>query len=136
VYDLDLVALKKATNLPQAPADVAAVPADAERSDSGLAWRVLKEGSGDKRPQPNSVVTLLYTGWTPDGEVFMTTGRQGLPKSSAMTSVLPGWREGLQLMRLGEKRRFWIPEDLAYRGKPGRPQGPVVFDIELVAFAP
>jgi peptidylprolyl isomerase len=39
-------------------------------------------------------------------------------------------------MRLGEKRRFWIPEDLAYRGKPGRPQGPVVFDIELVAFAP
>jgi FKBP-type peptidyl-prolyl cis-trans isomerase len=136
VYDLDLVALKKATNLPQAPADVAAVPADAERSDSGLAWRVLKEGSGDKRPQPNSVVTLLYTGWTPDGEVFMTTGRQGLPKSSAMTSVLPGWREGLQLMRLGEKRRFWIPEDLAYRGQPGRPQGPVVFDIELAAFAP
>ena len=40
------------------------------------------------------------------------------------------------MMTLGEKRRFWVPEDLAYRGQPGRPQGMVVFDIELVAIAP
>jgi FKBP-type peptidyl-prolyl cis-trans isomerase len=136
VYELDLIGLEKASKLPEAPSDVAAVPADAERSKSGLAWRVLKEGSGDKHPQPNSVVSLQYTGWTPAGEVFMTTARRGLPKSFAMTSVLPGWHEGLQLMRIGEKRRFWIPRDLAYGGRPGRPEGLVVFDIELVAIAP
>jgi peptidylprolyl isomerase len=136
VYELDLVSLSKAARLPEAPSDVAAVPADAERSESGLAWRVLKEGTGEKHPQANSVVTLHYTGWTPDGKVFMTTARQNIPKSAMMGSMIPGWHEGLQLMVAGEKRRFWIPPELAYRGQPGRPQGIVVFDIELVAVSP
>ena len=136
VYELTLVSLKKAAGLPAAPPDVAAVPADAERSPSGLAWRVLKKGVGDKHPQPNSIVSLLYTGWTTGGKVFTTTARQGIPKSSKMTSVIPGWHAGLQMMTRGEKRRFWIPQELAYRGQPGRPEGTVVFDIELVAIAP
>jgi len=136
VYEIDLVKLKKAIGLPAAPPDVAAVPDDAKKSESGLAWRVLQEGTGDKHPTADSVVSLNYTGWTPDGEVFLTTARTGLPKSTHMRSTIPGWFEGLQMMTVGEKRRFWIPAELAYRGQPGRPPGMVVFDIELVAIAP
>lgn len=136
VYDLSLVSLKKITGLPEAPPEVAAVPPDVERSPSGLAWRVLKEGTGDKKPQLESIVSLRYTGWTPEGQVFMTTERKQIPKSSRMGMMIPGWQEGLLQMTIGEKRRFWIPKELAYRGQPGRPQGTVVFDIELVAVAP
>jgi len=136
VYDLSLVSLKKITGLPEAPPEVAAVPPDVESSASGLAWRVLKEGTGDKKPALASIVSLRYTGWTPEGKVFMTTERKKLPKSSSMGMMIPGWQEGLLLMTLGEKRRFWIPKELAYRGQPGRPQGTVVFDIELLAIAP
>ncbi len=51
-----------------------------------------------------------------------------------LNRVIPGWTEGLQLMVVGEKRRFWIPEDLAYKGQAGAPQGTLVFDVELVSF--
>jgi FKBP-type peptidyl-prolyl cis-trans isomerase len=135
VYELDLVSLTKAVGLPEAPADVGAVPPDAEKSESGLAWRVLKEGTGEKQPAANSIVSLYYTGWTPDGKVFMTT-RDGIPKSSMIGRMIPGWREGILLMKQGEKRRFWVPPELAYRGRPGRPQTMVVYDIELVAISP
>lgn len=136
VYELTLVSLEKNTKLPDAPAEVAAVPPDVERSASGLAWRVLKEGTSDKRPQADSIVSLRYTGWTPDGKVFMSTENKGFAKSSAMSGMLPGWREGILMMTLGEKRRFWLTRELAYRGQPGRPPGNVVFDIELVAISP
>ena len=135
VYELDLLSLKKAVGLPEAPPDVAAVPADAEKSESGLAWRVLREGTGDKQPTMSSIVSLLYTGWTPDGKVFMAT-RNNLPKSSMFGRMIPGWREGILLMKQGEKRRFWVPPELAYRGQPGRPQTMVVYDIELVSISP
>jgi peptidylprolyl isomerase len=135
VYELDLVSLTKAVGLPEAPPDVAAVPPDAERSASGLAWRVLKEGTGDKHPTGASLVSLQYTGWTPDGKVFTAT-RGGVPKSSAVARVIPGWQEGILLMKVGEKRRLWVPPELAYRGRPGRPQTMVVFDIELFAISP
>jgi FKBP-type peptidyl-prolyl cis-trans isomerase len=136
VYELDLLKLKKAVGLPEAPPDVGAVPDDAQRSESGLAWRVLKEGTGDKHPGPNSLVSLYYTGWTPEGKVFMTTAGRGAPKGTHMRSTIPGWFEGLQMMKQGEKRRFWIPAELAYRGQPGWPPGMVVFDLELVAISP
>ena len=49
--------------------------------------------------------------------------------------VIAGWTEGLQLMVVGEKRRFWIPQDLAYKGRPGAPAGMLVFDVELLSIA-
>ena len=49
-----------------------------------------------------------------------------------MNGVIAGWTEGLQMMVEGEKRRFWIPESLAYQGRPGKPQGMLVFDVELI----
>lgn len=136
VYELDLVSLRQAQGLPEAPADVAAIPDDAERSESGLAWRVLEEGSGDKKPTLNSLVSMYYTAWTSDGQVFTSTAKQGKPRSTAVTGVIPGLREGLQLMRVGEKRRFWIPPELAYARQPGRPQGLLVYDVELLVISP
>lgn len=136
VYELDLVSLRLAQGLPEAPSDVAAIPDDVERSETGLAWRVLKEGTGDKKPTRNSLVSLYYTAWTPDGQVFTSTAKQGSPRSTAVTGVIPGLQEGLQLMRLGEKRRFWIPPELAYARQPGRPQGLLVYDVELLVISP
>jgi peptidylprolyl isomerase len=135
VYELDLVSLEKAVGLPEAPPDVASVPGDAEKSESGLAWKVLKPPSGDKRPTMASTVALQYTGWTTDGKVFTAT-RNNVPRSRAMAQMIPAWSEGILMMAQGEKRRFWVPPELGYRGQPGRPKGLVVFDIELLAITP
>lgn len=114
------------------PEDVAAPPEDAEVTDSGLASKVLRPGDGDENPEATSMVTVHYTGWTTDGEMFDSSHPRGEPSTFPLDQVIPGWTEGLQLMVVGEKRRFWIPEDLAYAGRPGAPQGMLVFDVELL----
>lgn len=117
-----------------APPDVAAPPADAQRSASGLAWKVLTPGTGTRHPRPNSDVTVHYTGWTTDGEMFDSSVQRNEPASFRLDGVITGWTEGVQMMVEGEKRRFWIPEDLAYgnSSRPGAPRGMLVFDIELI----
>ncbi|MEM9453075.1 MAG: FKBP-type peptidyl-prolyl cis-trans isomerase [Myxococcota bacterium] len=115
------------------PTDVAAPPAEAKTTASGLAWRVLTPGTGTEHPSRSSTVTVHYSGWTTDGEMFDSSVRRGSPTSFGLGQVIPGWTEGVQLMVVGEKSRFWIPEGLAYKGVPGRPQGMLVFDIELLA---
>lgn len=115
-----------------APDDVAAPPADAKKTWSGLASKILRPGKGTTHPAQTDVVTVHYTGWTADGKSFDSSVARGTPKTFPLNKVIPGWIEGLQLMVEGEKRRFWIPEKLAYKGKPGRPAGMLVFDIELI----
>lgn len=115
------------------PVEVAAVPADAERSSSGLAWKILTPGDGGAKPKRNSWVTVHYSGWTTKGELFDSSYRRGEPSSFSLNEVIGGWTEGLQMMTAGERRRFWIPAKLAYRGRSG-PQGMLVFDIELIRF--
>jgi peptidylprolyl isomerase len=115
-----------------APADVAAPPADAAKTASGLASKVLRPGSGTQHPRPNSKVTVHYTGWTTDGKMFDSSVAHGEPVTFGLDEVIRGWTEGVQMMVPGEKRRFWIPEALAYRGQPGQPQGMLVFDVELI----
>ena len=121
-------------NLPQipAPSDVAAVPADASRTSSNLASKVLQPGTGTRHPRPNSTVTVHYTGWSTDGRMVDSSVAKGQPLTISLGQVIPGWTEGVQMMVEGEKRRFWIPAKLAYEGTPGRPQGMLVFDIELI----
>ena len=114
------------------PPDVAAAPADAIRTSSNLASKVLQPGRGSRHPRPNSEVTVHYTGWTTDGKTFDSSVARGEPATFRLDEVVPGWTEGLQMMVEGEKRRFWIPGRLAYDGVPGRPQGTLVFDIELI----
>ena len=116
-----------------APPDVAAPPANALRTPSGLASRVLNIGFGAEHPSPASIVTVHYTGWTTDGRMFDSSVKRGQPARFPLGNVIKGWTEGLQLMVVGEKRRLWIPEALAYKGQEGRPKGMLVFDVELLA---
>lgn len=117
-----------------APRDVTYPPATAERTASGLAHRLLRPGHGTTHPTATSKVTVHYTGWTADGHMFDSSLQRGQPNTFPLDRVIEGWTEGVQLMVEGEKRRFWIPEDLAYQGRPGVPQGMLVFDIELLGF--
>ena len=116
-----------------APDDVAATPADAETMASGLAHKVLQAGTGEQHPGSRSNVTVHYTGWLTDGTMFDSSVVRGQTSTFPLNRVIKGWTEGLQLMVVGEKRRFWIPADLAY-GENGRVPGMLVFDIELFEF--
>jgi peptidylprolyl isomerase len=119
-----------------APDDVAAPPADAEKTASGLASKILVQGKGTAHPGKSDLVTVHYSGWTTDGKNFDSSLTRGKPATFPLDKVIPGWTEGVQLMVAGEKRRFWIPEELAYKGKEGRPAGMLVFDVELISFKP
>ena len=115
-----------------APADVAAPPADATTTSSGLATKVLTPGTGTRHPRANSRVNVHYSGWTTDGQMFDSSVARNEPISFGLNQVIPGWTEGVQLMVEGETRRLWIPETLAYAGMRGAPQGMLVFDVELI----
>ena len=116
-----------------APDDVAAQPDDAQVTASGLASKVLVVGSGARRPRATDTVRVHYSGWQTDGTLFDSSLSRGTPSEFPLNGVIEGWTEGLQLMVEGEQRRFWIPEELAYRGTPNRPSGMLVFDVELIA---
>jgi peptidylprolyl isomerase len=119
------------TQIP-APPDVAAPPADAVKTASGLATTVLKPGTGHDHPVAGDLVTVHYTGWTTDGKMFDSSVVRGNPSTFAVKGVIAGFGEGIQLMVIGEKRRLWIPQALAYGGRAGKPAGMLVFDIELI----
>jgi peptidylprolyl isomerase len=129
VFDVELLDILRT---PPPPADVAVPPADAQKTESGLASKVLKAGTGTRHPKATSRVRVHYTGWTTDGKMFDSSLARGTPATFELTQVIPGWTEGLQLMTEGESRRFWIPKKLAYRGEPGKPEGMLVFDVELL----
>jgi FKBP-type peptidyl-prolyl cis-trans isomerase len=131
VFDIELIEI--APNPTVAPADVAAPPADSRKSPSGLAYKVLKPGTGKEHPTKTSQVTVHYTGWTTDGKMFDSSVSRGRPATFGLDEVIAGWTEGVQLMVVGERARFWIPQRLAYEGKSGAPSGMLVFDIELLA---
>jgi len=118
---------------PPVPDDVAAPPADAETTASGLATKLLRPGTSDERPKADDTVEVHYSGWTTDGELFDSSVTRGESISFGLRQVIVGWTEGVQLMSVGESRRLWIPEELAYQGRPGSPAGMLVFDVELIS---
>ena len=109
-------------------------PKDAQKTASGLASKVITPGKGKTHPTAASSVTVHYTGWTTDGKMFDSSVQRGTPATFPLSGVIKGWTEGVQLMVVGEKRRFWIPGSLAYDGstRPGTPKGTLVFDVELL----
>jgi peptidylprolyl isomerase len=119
------------TTLP-APPDVAAPPADAAKTASGLATKVVKPGTGKDHPVKDDLVMVDYTGWTTDGKMFDSSIARGKPSTFGVSRVIAGFSEGLQLMVPGETRRIWIPEGLAYKGQEGRPKGMLVFEVTLI----
>jgi len=132
VFDVELISFKESPKPPPVPKDVAKIPKNSKKTKSGLASRVLKAGTGKEHPAATDTVTVNYSGWTTDGKMFDSSIVRGAPATFALNQVIPGWTEGVQLMVVGEQRRLWIPEDLAYAGRPGRPAGMLVFDVELL----
>jgi FKBP-type peptidyl-prolyl cis-trans isomerase len=126
--------LKKRLEKILPPADVAEPPEDAVEH-RGIFTRVIIEGEGNVNPEHDDIVTVHYTGWTTDGEMFDSSVIRGIPSTFPLEAVIEGWRRGLQLMVVGEKRRFWIPAGLAYGETPtaAGPHGMLVFDVELFA---
>jgi FKBP-type peptidyl-prolyl cis-trans isomerase len=120
-------------NVVPAPSDVKAPPADAEKLPSGLVSKVLVTGAGSEHPTSADAVKVHYTGWTPDGKMFKNT-LMGAPEQFDVGKSIKGWIEGLPLMVVGEKRRFWIPAALtggaSATASPGA--SAMVFDVELL----
>jgi peptidylprolyl isomerase len=134
VFEIELEAFDVAPDVP-VPPDVAAVPADAQKTASGLAYRVLSPGKAEQKPTAQSTVKVHYTGWTTDGKRFDSSVVRGEPATFPLQRVIKGWTEGLQLMSVGERTRFWIPAEMAYGetpSRPGAPAGMLVFDVELL----
>jgi FKBP-type peptidyl-prolyl cis-trans isomerase len=117
-----------------APPDVAKPPANALMTPSGIASKVLSVGLGSIHPRPSNTVRVSYVGWSTDGKMFDSSASHGGPIEFKLSEVIPGWTEGVQLMVQGEKRRFWIPGNLAYDNSPNPsdPKGMLVFEIELI----
>lgn len=103
-------------------------------TESGLQYLVVKEGNG-KKPGPNDVVTVHYTGRLIDGTVFDSSVERGEPATFAVGQVIPGWVEGLRLMSEGSAYRLFIPSELAY-GEHGtgpiQPNSTLIFDVQLL----
>lgn len=104
---------------------------------SGLQYMVLRQGAG-LRPKPSDKVRVNYHGTLIDGTVFDSSYDRGQEAEFALNQVIPGWTEGVSMMPVGAKYRFWIPSELAY-GEKGPPSiGPnamLIFDVELMGIA-
>lgn len=102
---------------------------------SGLQYQVLTEGSGPK-PTADNKVKVHYRGTLLDGTEFDSSYKSGQPISFALTGVIKGWTEGLQLMNTGSKYKFFIPSELAYGDRGSGPIGPnevLIFEVELLS---
>ena len=104
-------------------------------TESGLQYIILKQGKG-KKPKTTDRVKVHYHGTTIDGTVFDSSVDKGVPSEFGVTQVIKGWTEGLQLMKVGSKYKFFIPQELAYgqNPRPGiiKPYMALIFEVELL----
>lgn len=105
-------------------------------TDSGLQYIIVKEGSGDK-PVATSRVKVHYHGTSLDGSVFDSSVDKGEPYTLVINQMIKGWIEGIPLMSVGSKYKFFVPQDLAYgafprQGGPIKPFSALIFDVELL----
>jgi len=135
-YEVELITIAKNTAPWPVPPDVAAPPANAQKTAKGVSYRVLRAKKGGAQPAATDRVRVHYTGWTTDGRMFDSSVVRGEPAEFSLQGVIAGWTDGIPTMHVGERVRFWIPEELAYKGAPGKPQGMLVFDVELLEVLP
>jgi peptidylprolyl isomerase len=114
-----------------APPDVAAPPPTATKLPNGIAVEVLTPGTGTEHPNAWDNAVLEVTIWTTDGKMFETTqGKR--PLNFPLQKIVPGWSLAFQQLTVGERARFWIPAELAFKGRPG-PQGTNVIEAQLIS---
>jgi FKBP-type peptidyl-prolyl cis-trans isomerase FkpA len=105
-------------------------------TDSGLQYEVLEEADGQK-PKASDEVTVHYTGTLIDGTKFDSSVDRGEPATFPLSGVIPGWTEGLQLMSVGSKYKFYIPSELGYgprgAGNVIPPNATLIFEVELLS---
>jgi peptidylprolyl isomerase len=117
------------------PADLNAPPPDAKKTAGGVAVAILEKGHGEA-PSAERRMKLHFTGWTTDGRLIESTRLAGQPALYSLSEVIPGWREALQQMVVGDRARVWIPAALAYGDHPrrrGLPAGNLIYEFELLA---
>ena len=132
-YEIEVLQIAKAANdPPPAPSDVGKPPPDAQKTAKGVFYKVIKAGPGGAKPKSTEVVKLNYTGWTTDGRMFDSSLLRAQPAEFSLMGVMAGWTDAIPTMSVGDHTRFWVPAELAYKGAPNRPQGMLVFDIELL----
>jgi FKBP-type peptidyl-prolyl cis-trans isomerase len=131
-YDLLLVQIIKA---PELPRDLKSPPTAARKLASGVTVQLLSGKTSGTEPVATSRVELRLAGWTASGKLFESTGTDRPPAQYAIRELIPGLREGVQQLSVGERARVWIPASLAYGKKPrrGQPAGDLVYDVELVS---
>jgi FKBP-type peptidyl-prolyl cis-trans isomerase len=129
-FDVELLAIAPPVDGPTA-AEFAAPPADAKRTQAGVAYKVLQPGRGTERPKPLSTVTIAYREWLKGGAVIDDGVARGEPVSMAADATMPGLSDALMQMVEGEKGRFWIPPELTDTGLKSAPVM-LVFDVELI----
>lgn len=104
-------------------------------TSSGLQYKVLTVGTGTKHPSPTSRVEVHYEGKLLDGTVFDSSIERGESISFGLNQVIKGWTEGVQLMVVGEKTRFFIPPEIAYGDRAAgkiNPGSTLIFEVELL----
>ncbi len=131
-YEVEILQIEKGHEPPRVPPDVAKPPPNAKKTAKGVFYRVLKASGKKQHPKPTDMVKVNYTGWTTDGRMFDSSVVKGQPAEFSLSGVIAGWTDGIPVMAVGDRVRFWIPEELAYKGAPGRPQGMLVFDVDLL----
>lgn len=135
VLEVELLDVIAALPPPEVPSDLTSPPADARTTASGLVYKALENGQGQRNPTPTDRVLVHYSGWDMAGNMFDSSVVRGEPISFGVNEVIPGWTEALQLMREGDKFRIWIPAQLAYGETPkapGMPAGRLCFDVHLI----
>ena len=131
-YEVELIQIAKGNDPPPTPSDVAKPPSDAKKTEKGVLYKVLRAGKGGPHPTAMDSVKVHYTGWTTNGRMFDSSVIKNEPAEFSLSGVMIGWTEGIRMMSVGDKFRFWIPDELAYKGQVGRPAGMLVFEIELL----
>ena len=126
-----------ATNAAGGSGAAASAPSkDMKTTASGLKYQVLKQGTGTVSPKATDTVKVHYHGTLLNGTVFDSSVQRGEPISFPLNGVIPGWTEGLQLMKVGDKFKFEIPPNLAYGPNSPTPAIPpnstLVFEVELL----
>jgi len=142
IVGLTIVSLANATTPEEKKAESSAFLAQNGKkpnivtTKSGLQYEVLKKGTGTVSPSATDNVTVHYKGTTIDGKEFDSSYSRGEPITFPLNGVIPGWTEGVQLMKEGDQFRLYIPSELAY-GERGAgsvigPNEALIFDVELI----